>query len=544
MNGKRALWAFLATAFLLASLGRPVSAAIPPAERAALIALYNSTNGDGWNNNTAWKTPPLAGDGFALPGTEYTWAGVFTDGNWTVTNVKLSYNNLCGTIPAELGLLTNLKDLWLNNNHLSGNIPPALGGLLQLENLVLNSNELSGDIPAELGNLASVSELYLNDNMLSGPIPPALGGLPNILFLWLSRNQLSGVIPAELGNLTSLSRLMLSSNGLVGDVPSSLLNLSGLLDGFSDFSWNALHTSTASLREFLNQKQLGGDWESTQTVAPVAPHAVGSDNTSILTSWSPIAYTSDDGGYRLYYSTTPGGPYTLYGSTTSKSITSMPVNGLAPGTTYYFVADTFTHPHTDNANAVISERTAEFPGTTLSGGTCTPPAIHVQPSDLTISSGQYATLSVGATGTAPLRYQWYKGAGTGSPVGIDWPAYTTPPLTANAEYWVHVTNACGAVDSSIAIVTVKDTPAAGPKITSIKSKKGKPGTAATIYGSGFSASPASNTIYFGKLKVTPKSASSGRLNLTIPSKCRSGKTYKVKVVSGGLTSNVISYKLK
>jgi len=43
-----------------------------PEERGALIALYNSTNGDGWNNNTGWKTPPLADDGFALPGTGNT----------------------------------------------------------------------------------------------------------------------------------------------------------------------------------------------------------------------------------------------------------------------------------------------------------------------------------------------------------------------------------------------------------------------------------------------------------------------------------------
>jgi len=39
-------------------------------ERAALMALYNATNGDDWFNNTGWKTPPLAADGFAYPGTE------------------------------------------------------------------------------------------------------------------------------------------------------------------------------------------------------------------------------------------------------------------------------------------------------------------------------------------------------------------------------------------------------------------------------------------------------------------------------------------
>ena len=33
-------------------------AAIPAAERQALIALYNSTNGDSWLNNGGWN-PPL-----------------------------------------------------------------------------------------------------------------------------------------------------------------------------------------------------------------------------------------------------------------------------------------------------------------------------------------------------------------------------------------------------------------------------------------------------------------------------------------------------
>ncbi|HLP47610.1 MAG TPA: hypothetical protein VK469_16810, partial [Candidatus Kapabacteria bacterium] len=54
-----------------------IQGAIPALERAALIALYNSTNGDGWTNNSGWKTPPLDTDGFAMPGTENTWYGVY-----------------------------------------------------------------------------------------------------------------------------------------------------------------------------------------------------------------------------------------------------------------------------------------------------------------------------------------------------------------------------------------------------------------------------------------------------------------------------------
>lgn len=40
---------------------------------------------------------------------------------------------------------------------------------------------------------------------------------------------------------------------------------------------------------------------------------------------------------------------------------------------------------------------------------CTPPSITSQPQSQTITAGQTATLTVTATGTAPLSYQWYQG---------------------------------------------------------------------------------------------------------------------------------------
>lgn len=41
----------------------PISlrAAIPGYEREALVALYNSTDGDNWNNNTGWLGAPGTG---------------------------------------------------------------------------------------------------------------------------------------------------------------------------------------------------------------------------------------------------------------------------------------------------------------------------------------------------------------------------------------------------------------------------------------------------------------------------------------------------
>jgi YVTN family beta-propeller protein len=73
-----------------------------------------------------------------------------------------------------------------------------------------------------------------------------------------------------------------------------------------------------------------------------------------------------------------------------------------------------------------------------------PPTIVTQPSSQTIGSAQSATLSVVATGTPPLTYQWYQGQSgdTSSPIqGATGSSYTTPAsLPGTTSYWVAVSN--------------------------------------------------------------------------------------------------------
>jgi hypothetical protein len=65
------------------------------------------------------------------------------------------------------------------------------------------------------------------------------------------------------------------------------------------------------------------------------------------------------GGYRIWYGLQPGGPYTLGGTTVDKTASAFRMGNLSPGTTYYFRLDTVTDPHSNNPNAVASERSAE-----------------------------------------------------------------------------------------------------------------------------------------------------------------------------------------
>ena len=188
-------------------------------DRAALEALYDATNGANWSSNDNWKTDEPLGQ----------WFGVrINNSDGRVTRLDLSYNELNGTIPAEIGNLTSLTELELSFNLLSGTIPAEIGNLTSLTELELYSNQLSGTIPAEIGNLTSLTELELYSNLLSGTIPAEIGYLTSLTWLALAANQLSGTIPVELGNLTRLEDLFLGGNQLSGTIPAEIGYLTSL----------------------------------------------------------------------------------------------------------------------------------------------------------------------------------------------------------------------------------------------------------------------------------------------------------------------------
>jgi alpha-tubulin suppressor-like RCC1 family protein/Leucine-rich repeat (LRR) protein len=312
----------------------------------------------------------------------------------SLQTLEISSNQLTGSIPAQLGNLTNLQGLNLYGNQLTGSIPPELGNLANLRRLYLYANQLSGAIPAQLGNLANLLELYLFNNRLSGSIPPALGNLAaSLLELHLSNNQLSGLVPSQLGNLVRLRALLFGSNKLVGTIPSSLANLTGLTTGNLDLRWNALYSADASLVSFLNSKQSGGDWQSTQTIAPLNVSATPQSSTSVALSWTPILYTGDSGRYEVLKSTASSGPYTLAGSTSNKSASGIDVTGLTPGATYYFVVQAATDPHANNQNTVTSEASPELSSTTPA------PALNFSTTSLTFPNQLVGTTSPSLTVT-------------------------------------------------------------------------------------------------------------------------------------------------
>jgi hypothetical protein len=95
------------------------------------------------------------------------------------------------------------------------------------------------------------------------------------------------------------------------------------------------------------------------------------------------------------------------------------------------------------------------------------PSIASEPQDRTVGEGQNATFSVAATGTAPLRYQWYATPNTPL-VGKTNTSLTLNAVTTNLSgggYFVIVTNSVGSDTSRVASLTVTSTPPTAPTIT-------------------------------------------------------------------------------
>ena len=163
--------------------------AIGETDRAALVALYEATDGANWTSNDNWLSDRSIGE----------WHGVTTDRSGRVTELHLDFNQLSGEIPEELGSLVNLQYLFLSENQLSGEIPTELGNLANLQELYLSENQLSGEIPGELGSLTNLQELYLSGNRLTRCLPEGLREIQESdLNIMSIRPPLCGTTPASM----------------------------------------------------------------------------------------------------------------------------------------------------------------------------------------------------------------------------------------------------------------------------------------------------------------------------------------------------------
>jgi len=227
-------------------------------------------------------------------------SSLFQNSSWCNRHVfqslNLCYNQITGTLPTSLGLLSELEILLLDGNHLEGDITEShLSNFSKLWYLSLSDNSLSLKIvpnwvpPFQIINLGlkscmlgptfpswlqtqrSLVFLDISDNGLYCSVPKLFwNNLQNVEYLNMSQNNLTGAIPNISLKLVKRRSIILNSNKFEGQIPSFLLQASELRlsnNKFSDLSSLICGQGTSAMAILdLSNNQLKGElpdcWKS------------------------------------------------------------------------------------------------------------------------------------------------------------------------------------------------------------------------------------------------------------------------------------------
>ncbi|KAJ4901295.1 Leucine-rich repeat protein kinase family protein [Raphanus sativus] len=181
-----------------------------------------------------------------------------------------------GTLPPDLGKLSELIVLEFFSNKISGPIP-NLSGLTHLQTLNLRDNLFDSTPKNLFSGMNSLQEVYLNNNPFPAwEIPETVKettSLKNLSLINCNIRQgkgVTGTLPPDLGKLSELIVLEFFSNKISGPIP----NLSGLThlqtlnlrDNLFDSTPKNLFSGMNSLQEVYLDNNPFPAWEIPETV--------------------------------------------------------------------------------------------------------------------------------------------------------------------------------------------------------------------------------------------------------------------------------------
>ncbi|KAL3730162.1 hypothetical protein ACJRO7_027206 [Eucalyptus globulus] len=266
-------------------------------DRLALISFKNAIHKDPFEALSSWNDSTH----------HCEWQGVLCSKRHPgrVTSLILRSQGLEGFLSPQVGNLSFLRVIFLQNNSFHGEIPPQIGNLLRLRVLILSNNSFGGPIPSNLSGCLNLKTLNLIDNQLVGEIHSDLGSLTRLEILGLSRNSLVGPIPRTTGNLSLLLKLSLGANVLSGEIPEELSRLERLT--FFQLSFNKLtgeipagifNISNITLFS-VSYNQLWGSFLNYVGTTSFSLHLLGATN-NLFTGMIPSTLTNATGLENLF----------------------------------------------------------------------------------------------------------------------------------------------------------------------------------------------------------------------------------------------------
>src|SRR5882672_8119099 len=296
-----------------------------------------------------------------------------------------------------------------------------------------------------------------------------------------------------------------NSNGVTPDMPAIAAQPASqtvTVGQAATFNVTASGTAPFSYQWRKNSTNIGGATAATYTTPATTTSDNGTSfdvmvsNAKGSVTSNPASLTVNAAAVAPTVTTQPASQTVTAGQTATFTVAA---TGTAPlsyqwkkngSTISGATASTYTTPATTtgDSGSTFSVAVTNSKGTvTSAAATLTvnaavvAPTLTAQPVGQTVTAGQAATFSVGASGTAPLSYQWKKNGTNIS--GATSANYTTPATTtgdSGSSFAVTVSNTAGSVTSSGATLTVTAAPVAPSVTTQPVSKTVTAGQTATF----------------------------------------------------------------
>ncbi len=164
-------------------------------DRQGLIALYHQCSGENWKRNKNWLTDHPIGE----------WQGVITNGTGRLISIRLSRNNMFGSLPREIGNWTQIVNVELDINYLTGGLPQEIGNWTQVRTVYLQRNNLTGSLPREIGNWGEIIVVFLDRNNLTGSLPQEIENWTRAFHMYFACNLLTGRFPRGMNSIGGYS---------------------------------------------------------------------------------------------------------------------------------------------------------------------------------------------------------------------------------------------------------------------------------------------------------------------------------------------------
>jgi hypothetical protein len=177
-------------------------------------------------------------------------------GPFRIVDIRLANKGIT-VIPAAIGQLTALENVWLDSNSIIA-IPTQIGKCKNLVFLDLSYNKIMA-LPQEINGLTALKYCRLSHNNLTS-LPAGFYSMTALTTILIDNNALPG-IDSLISNLTNLQRFDISHNQMAS-LPQSIIQLSNIQAIVVDA--NKLCALPQAVSDFISLRYGDTTWKTTQ----------------------------------------------------------------------------------------------------------------------------------------------------------------------------------------------------------------------------------------------------------------------------------------